>query len=1028
VNSNTADWASQGWVQDSLGGEAGGRQAIDDSLATGQWSLPWFEALEDPNLVLGQRIGHFTVLELTGEGGFGQVYRVRDARNDGLYALKLMRHASPQQHSELQREITVLRTLQLPGVVNYRDSGQAKGRPYVVMDYLEGEPFLAKKGVAWADCAQGVLRLLETLDELHQSGIAHLDLKPDNIVLTQGGPVLIDFGLSTGPRLRASLSASGLIAGTPQYMAPEQLLGGQADHRADIYSMGVLLYRALSGELPFPGRSFQELALRSADAAPPPLGALPDGLSRTILSMLSLDPAERPQNAGEIVAALEPIAPLFIVPRFVRQESASRQLSDAEIRACVHGPERIFAYPSRAAEALALHGTTPGELTRTIQRWMRQGICQWDATEGMMRVDRPGLDRLSGWEEEELRHLRWTAPTELSDALVPLIQERRNRGQLERAWTLNSEALDTLGRWPEVDSFALLRELLLTALSSGSPTKLDALHQRLPTGPDYQGLRALARAGAQTLRAQVTDETRELLAVPQTDPELEKWRHGVEVFSVRHEPVAVHLALVESKRAWADAAPAAHRGAFYSWLGRGHYRNSEFERAIEALGRARDLAGTKTARCSALVNLATAHLDNGQPEAALDVLDELKAIQGHGSLNLQTQQALYRYKAQYRLGRTEIDALLLEALEMQPNSVFLGEAELTSAAMAWRRGERDVALKHATKSAHFTIARSPELHKLALALSAHICGTVTRPQQLKSSHPVIQLQILGLTRAHSAVGKSERTLFDGLSQTSRDNIHEILSPRESIKMIEESKAGTNHTQDMVIPQVSEGAWEIYIGGDTAEGIPTKHVGWLWAKKKGILKKRMHEQFRFFIEPPVNWPLTTHNILLIRVADELKFGEFHDYTIQELPAGQTQYWWTNIPKCDLRPANTSDLGKPISPILDTSPSFNTNGQIATVGWKVRDLSGWSNSTELPDPIGWAIFLKSGNVLREQFRFMDPNHPWPIPSSPLLMTHNPETTDYDDFHSDWLTWVGSTPFGWVNSPDTELTNSADDGPDL
>lgn len=1018
MSNNTADWATQDWMQDSLADSEKNAKAINDSLATGHWSLPWFDEVDEVNLVLGQRMGHYKVDELAGQGGFGQVYKVTDQRNGSLYALKLMRQASPQQQLELEREISVLRTLQLPGVVNYRDSGESNGRPFVVMNYLEGEPFLSKTGVDWADCAQGVLRLLETLEQLHQCGIAHLDLKPGNIVLTDDGPVLIDFGLSTGPRIQNSLSPSGQIAGTPQYLAPEQLLSGQADQRSDIYSLGVLLYRALSGRFPFPGGTFEELALRGPEG-PDPLELPSKGLAQTILAMLAFDPAERPQSAAEVLQVLEPLAPALITPKWAGLGSGP--VPESEVRASVFGPERIFAYPSRAAQHLLAEGAEPAQLTRTVQRWMRQGVCTWDEQAAMLRVDRAGLDRLEGWKPEELHHLRWMAPERLSNALVPLIQERREAGQLERAWTLNLEGLGTLERWPELDCSAMFRELVLTALSSGSPAKLDQVHERLPDGPDYRGLRALTRAGAQTLRAQITEETRALLGVVQTDPELEKWRHGVEVFSVRHEPVEVHLALVESKRGWADAAPAAHRGAFYSWLGRGHYRNSEFSQAIQALTQAKELARGMTARCSALVNLTTAYLDSGRPKEAIQVLDALKGELGHGSLNLRTQEALYRYKAEYRLGRTEVDQALLEALSVQPNTIFLGEAQLTSAAMGFRMGLRENAAIHVQKAKVLFADRSPEFYKLALALAGHLAGS-HGAEDLHSVHPVVQLQLIGLGAVRQEQSRRDGgQLLQGLAPHFRASIHEILSPEECIRMSRQddlvNNSGPQSSTSGIAAQISEGAWEIYISN---QSIPTVLVGCVFAMKN-LNGDRIYEQFRFKTSSP-GWPIGTSSIRLRLIpnstpaGDKWDYEDFNDHWKDEIVGPNKPYWWANTPNTELSAANTGDA----APEPPTEPTPVQNGSsVSMTSWKVSTWTDDSVPTTVPTAIGWAHFIQKGHRLSEQFRFMDPDTEWPLSGLSVLLTYHNSTWDYEAFHTEWMQEVGDTPYGWANVPSTKLT---------
>ena len=859
MSGETMEWGSQAWVQKSLQDAERDRAAIDESLATGHWSLPWFKQVEEPHLVLGQRMGHYHVQELAGEGGFGQVYRVKDTRNHALYALKLMRAASPQQQLELQREIAVLRTLQLPGVVNYRDSGESNGRPFVVMDYLEGEPFLAKAGVDWADCAQGILRLLETLDQLHQCGIAHLDLKPGNIVLTVNGPVLIDFGLSTGPRLQASLSPSGQIAGTPQYLAPEQLLSGQADHRSDIYSLGVLLYRAFSGAFPFPGGSFQELALRGPEG-PPPLALVHPGLAQTIQAMLNSDPAERPQSAAEVLAVLEPLAPARIQPSW---SNASGPVPESQIRASVCGPERIFAYPSRASRHLSAAGVQPQELTRTVQRWMRRGICTWDEEASKLRVDRRGLDRLEGWLPEELHHLRWTAPERLSDALGPLIQARRDRGHLERAWTLNLEGLGTLERWPELNANPLFRELLLTALGAASPIKLALLVDRLPDTDSVQPIRHLALAAEQTLRAAVSDETRALLAQPLADPELEKWRHAIQIFSVRHRPVEEHLALVESKQGWgAKHLREDVRAAFQSWSGRAHYRNNDLDQAIVAFQAAATEHVPASTRTSILSNLALAYIDKGEHRQAQQTLDQAQVGPRH-SVNAQAQLEVLRYRASYGAGSREIDVELLDALSQQPNQAFLGQAQLTSASIAYRNQDPTTCAAHARAALAAMSPGPPALRTLALALLAH-CDASEEPPP-PSPYPEIEIQRLALCDpAHS----SRLKIYDRIDPKRRLTLIQTLTPEECMKH------DPKKTSPAATTQYGEGTWEIRIGPTVSAAAASPVIGWLFSEVKITPpnQKEIREQYRFF--GPTAFPFQAKVVIQSWKRKHDKYQAFH----------------------------------------------------------------------------------------------------------------------------------------------------------
>jgi hypothetical protein len=297
----------------------------------------------------------------------------------------------------------------------------------------------------------------------------------------------------------------------------------------------------------------------------------------------------------------------------------------------------------------------------------------------------------------------------------------------------------------------------------------------------------------------------------------------------------------------------------------------------------------------------------------LDVLDELKRIQGHGSLNLRTQQALYRYKAEYRLGRTTIDPSLLTALGQQPNSVFLGEAELTSAAMAWRLRRRDAALSHTRVARQLLENKSPELYKLAAALAQHLGERSQESFILRSDVPLVQLQLSAL------VGEQQMpSTVLALSPGALETVHEILSPMECKAMTEqESNNGHQATRSASgRTQVSEGAWEVY-GWNGAATMPTglSPIGWVFSVKPEPGKPWIREQFRFLSEE--TWPLSYDNVLLKR--------KWQDVDLPDVPPGTPHtyqtfkaawdalpweiFWWSNLPGKLKQGVDTNDPTDP-----------------------------------------------------------------------------------------------------------------------
>jgi eukaryotic-like serine/threonine-protein kinase len=259
----------------------------------------------------GEVIGRFELVREVGRGGFGVVFEARDRELGRAVAFKLVRPGRLSGADQLAREAEVIARLSHPNLVTLFDVGRSDRGPYLVLELLRGETLATRLASGPAPLAEAVRIAREVargLAHAHAQGVVHRDLKPSNVFLCEGGGVkLLDFGLAHAFGRRRS------EGGTPAYMAPEQWRGAPEDERTDVYALGVMLFRALSGELPFPDA---KRGARGASAAPaletpgaPALGAL-------VGRMLDPDPTRRPRDAdevltalGEIAAALEPGAP-----------------------------------------------------------------------------------------------------------------------------------------------------------------------------------------------------------------------------------------------------------------------------------------------------------------------------------------------------------------------------------------------------------------------------------------------------------------------------------------------------------------------------------------------------------------------------------------------------------------------------------------------------------------------------------------------------------------------------------------------
>lgn len=260
----------------------------------------------------GTVIGSYEILEEIGRGGLGIVYRSRHVHLGRLVALKILHPlwtSSPEFVERFREEGRVMALLEHPNICRVYDAGQVGSTFYLAMSYLEGEPLerLLGSPLPIPEALRIARQVAAALRYAHDRGVIHRDIKPANIVVGPDGHVtLTDFGVA---RLRNApgLTLPGVRVGTPYYMAPEQILGQPADPRADLYSLGVVLYQMLSGALPFPGPSTEEVYEGHLHQELPPLGEeTPAWLRDVVRRALAKSPDERFPDAASFLEALEP--------------------------------------------------------------------------------------------------------------------------------------------------------------------------------------------------------------------------------------------------------------------------------------------------------------------------------------------------------------------------------------------------------------------------------------------------------------------------------------------------------------------------------------------------------------------------------------------------------------------------------------------------------------------------------------------------------------------------------------------------
>jgi serine/threonine-protein kinase len=272
--------------------------------------------------------GKYRILRKLGQGGMGAVYAGEHLRVEKVVAIKVL-HAAASEVAEMadrfEREARAAGKIGNEHIVEVYDLGMTPGgERYIVMEYLDGESLRSRiarqKRMTVRDIAGLSLQLLDGLAAAHEAGVVHRDLKPDNVYLTKGkrGFVdfvkILDFGISKFNEAEGSKTKTGTVLGSPNYMSPEHIRASDSvDARSDIYGVGVMLFEAVTGQLPRKGANFAELLFKVAyEPFPEPralVPELPEGFAAIIKKACANEPGARFQSADEMAEALAPFAP-----------------------------------------------------------------------------------------------------------------------------------------------------------------------------------------------------------------------------------------------------------------------------------------------------------------------------------------------------------------------------------------------------------------------------------------------------------------------------------------------------------------------------------------------------------------------------------------------------------------------------------------------------------------------------------------------------------------------------------------------
>jgi serine/threonine-protein kinase len=260
-------------------------------------------------------LGRYRLEALLGRGGMAEVWRAADTKLGRTVAVKVIHvaHAGDRAFVErFLREARLVASLEDPNILPVYDFGEEAGLPFLVMPYLEGGTLrdrMLGRPTPLGQAASWVAQLAGALDAAHEAGILHRDVKPANVLIGKGDRLfLADFGIAKMLETQSGLTATGMVVGTPLYMAPEQAQGKPATPATDRYALGVIAYELLAGAPPFEGENPLSLMHQHVSAAPPVLSTkvrgLPAGLDAVLASALSKDPSSRPPTCRALAEAI----------------------------------------------------------------------------------------------------------------------------------------------------------------------------------------------------------------------------------------------------------------------------------------------------------------------------------------------------------------------------------------------------------------------------------------------------------------------------------------------------------------------------------------------------------------------------------------------------------------------------------------------------------------------------------------------------------------------------------------------------
>jgi eukaryotic-like serine/threonine-protein kinase len=341
--------------------------------------------------LIGETVGRYKIVAELGRGGLAVVYRAIDNLLERSVALKMILPGQQQSEQFLrrfQREAKTLAQLSHSNIVKVLDYGEYQGVPFLVMEFIPGGTLADRMAqpMAAGEAAALLVPVAQALSHAHQRKVVHRDIKPANILINESGqPMLSDFGIAklTETDESQSLTGTGVLIGTPAYMAPEQIQGRPVDGRTDVYALGIVLFELVTGRRPYTANTPIELTLKHLhEPVPRPrqyARDLPPEVEQAIMKAMAKKPEDRFQDMQAFAAALAKLAAGYTIPSASGWRTAE---SRPATRSAAHGSSGGCGKPDGLISTAAASETTAGPgmtatrsiSRRTFNRWLAVGL------------------------------------------------------------------------------------------------------------------------------------------------------------------------------------------------------------------------------------------------------------------------------------------------------------------------------------------------------------------------------------------------------------------------------------------------------------------------------------------------------------------------------------------------------------------------------------------------------------------------------------------------------------------------------